>query len=173
FAKGADMTAAPAAPQRESMRPMCARLRAPGAHLGPLPVSNLVVFEIGLAVGLALLAVDAGLWGAALIVALITVPLAFGRWHGRTLLRWIQLSGRYLARSSSKSLPHPDPAAATADPRPHRGTRRRPAARIGGLRVAPGHLDRRAGNRRHAVDDRSGRRHRRPAARRAGILPGR
>jgi len=111
------MTAAPAAPQRASMRPMCARLRAPGAHLGPLPVSNLVVFEIGLAVGLALLAVDAGLWGAALIVALITVPLAFGRWHGRTLLRWIQLSGRYLARSSSKSLPHPDPAGATGDPR--------------------------------------------------------
>src|SRR5689334_11730621 len=73
LAKGADMTAAPAPP----------RLREPGAHLGPLPVINVVVLQIGLALGLALLAVDTALWVAALLVALITVPLALGRWHGR------------------------------------------------------------------------------------------
>lgn len=111
------MTAAPAAPQQEVMRPLHARLRGPGAHLGPLPVGNLVVLEIGLALGLSLLAVDAGLWGAALIVALITVPLAFGHWHGRTVLRWIQLCGHYLTRSSSRSQPHPDPSGAAGDPR--------------------------------------------------------
>jgi type VII secretion protein EccE len=111
------MTAAPAAPQQESMRPMCARLRDPGAHLGPLPISNLVILEIGLALALALLAVDAALWGPALLVALIAVPLAFGRWHGRWLVRWIQLTSRYLARSPSSSLPHPD-APAAGDPRP-------------------------------------------------------
>jgi len=98
------------------MRPMRARLRDPGAHLGPLPVSNLVILEIGLALGLALLAVDPALWGAALLVALITVPLAFGHWHGRWLVRWIQLTSRYLARSPGRSLPHPD-APAAGDPR--------------------------------------------------------
>ena len=96
---------------------MRARLRAAGAHLGPLPVSNLVVFEIGLALGLSLFAADAGLWWAALLVALFTVPLAFGRWHGRTLMRWIELTGRYLARSSGTSLPHPGPSGAAGDPR--------------------------------------------------------
>jgi type VII secretion protein EccE len=111
------MAAAPAVPQQEAMRPMHARLRAPGAHLGPLPVSNLVILEIGLALGLALLAVDTALCGVALLVALITVPLAFGRWHGRWLVRWIQLTSRYLARSPGKSLSHADPSRAAGDPR--------------------------------------------------------
>jgi len=82
-----------------------------------LQVGNLVVLEIGLALALLLLAVDAGLWGVALIVALITVPLAFGRWHGRTVLRWIQICGRYLTRSSSRSLPLRDPSGTAGDPR--------------------------------------------------------
>jgi type VII secretion protein EccE len=111
------MAAAPAAAQQQSMRPMRARLRAPGPHLGPLPVSNLVILEVGLALGLALLALDTALWGAALLVALITVPLAFGRWHGRWLVRWIQLTSRYLARSPGKSLSHADPSLAGGDSR--------------------------------------------------------
>jgi type VII secretion protein EccE len=111
------MTAAPAAPQQELMRPMPIRLRAPGAHLGPLPVSNLVILEIGLALGLALLAVDAALWAPALLVALITVPLALGRWRGRWLVWWIQLTGRYLARSPGRSASHLDPPPGAGDPR--------------------------------------------------------
>jgi type VII secretion protein EccE len=89
------MTAAPAPP----------RLRESGTHLGPLPVINLVVLEVGLALGLALLAVDTALWGAALLVALVTVPLALGRWHGRWMVRWIQLTGHYLMRARGISLP--------------------------------------------------------------------
>jgi hypothetical protein len=67
------MTAAQAPPQQESTRPresisapratVTARLRSSGSRLGPLPVINLVVLEIGLAVGLALVTFDTGLWG--------------------------------------------------------------------------------------------------------------
>ncbi|MGH3974406.1 MAG: type VII secretion protein EccE, partial [Pseudonocardiaceae bacterium] len=74
-----------------------ARQHSPGARIGPLPVVNLVVLEIGFALGLALLAVDVALWWAALVVVLITAPLALGRWRGRWLVRWIQLAACYLA----------------------------------------------------------------------------
>ncbi|MGH4006993.1 MAG: type VII secretion protein EccE [Pseudonocardiaceae bacterium] len=76
-----------------------ARRRSTGSCLGPLPVVNLVLLEIGLAIGLALLAVDTALWWAALGVLLVAVPLALGRWRGRWLLWWVQLTARYLARS--------------------------------------------------------------------------
>lgn len=108
------MTAAPAPPQQ---RPVRARPRSPGARLGPLPVTNLVVLEIGVALGLTLLAVSTALWGAALVVALIAVPLAIGRWRGLWLVQWIQLTSRYLARSHGKSVPGSDPSPAAGDPR--------------------------------------------------------
>ena len=111
------MTAASAPPQRESTRQVGARLHAPGAHLGPLPVTNLVVLEIGVALGLVLLAIHPGLWWAAVLVALSAVPLAVGRWHGRWLVRWIQLSGRYLVRSHGRSLPSVVSSPAAGDPR--------------------------------------------------------
>lgn len=111
------MTAASAPPQRESTRQVGARLHAPGAHLGPLPVTNLVVLEIGLALGLVLLTIHPGLWWAAVLVALSAVPLAVGRWHGRWLVRWIQLSGRYLVRSHGRSLPSVASSPAAGDPR--------------------------------------------------------
>ena len=110
------MTAASAPPQQEPTRRIRARLREPGAHLGRLPVTNLVVLEIGLALSLMLLAIHPSLGGAALLVALIAVPLAVGRWRGRWTVGWIQLGGRYLVRSHSKRLPAPDSPAA-GDPR--------------------------------------------------------
>jgi len=112
------MTAAPAPP----------RLRESGIHLGPLPVINLVVLEVGLALGLLLLAVDTALWGVALLVALVTVPLALGRWHGRWMVRWIQLTGHYLMRARGTSLP-----VGSGDPRVALLT-----ALIPDLTVAPG-----------------------------------
>ncbi|HSL06421.1 MAG TPA: type VII secretion protein EccE [Pseudonocardiaceae bacterium] len=75
------------------------RRRSTGSRLGPLPVVNLVVLEIGLALGLALLAVDTALWGAALGVLLVAAALALVRWRGRWLVLWVQLTARYLARS--------------------------------------------------------------------------
>jgi ESX secretion system protein EccE len=111
------MTAASAPPRQESTRQIRPRLRAPGARLGPLPVANLVVLEIGLALGLALLAMHPGLWWAGLLVALITVPLAVGRWQGRWMVGWIQLGGSYLMRSHGGSLPSQALSPAAGDPR--------------------------------------------------------
>ena len=85
-----------------------ARRRSTGSCLGPLPVINLVVLEIGLALGLALLAVDTALWWAALGVLLVAAPLALGRWRGRWLVLWFQLTARYLVRSRRRSVTGPD-----------------------------------------------------------------
>ncbi|MGH3786819.1 MAG: type VII secretion protein EccE [Pseudonocardiaceae bacterium] len=75
---------------------------------------NLVVLEIGLALGLALLAADTALWWAALGVLLTTVPLGLVRWRGRWLVRWVQLAVGYLARCRDRSVTSPDPAAAVS-----------------------------------------------------------
>ena len=119
------MTAAQAPPQPESTRPPEAapaprvpgrpRLRSRGSRLGPLPVVNLVVLEIGLALGLALVALDTALWWAAVFLLLVAVPLAFGRWHGRWMVRWLALAARYLVRSHARNVTSPD--AAADDPR--------------------------------------------------------
>ncbi len=103
-------------PLRESSgapRARCsARLRSTGSRLGALPVVNLIVLEIGLALGLALLAVDTALWWAALVMLLVAVPLALGRWHDRWLVQWIQVTAGYLVRSHGRSVTGLDPAAA-------------------------------------------------------------
>ncbi|PZS17757.1 MAG: type VII secretion protein EccE [Pseudonocardiales bacterium] len=128
------MTAAPAPPQLESTRHrqseqrrastplrqpsgaprarVGAQLCSTGSSLGPLPVVNLVVLEAGAALGLALLAVDTALWWAALLMLLVAAPLALGRWHGRWLVQWIQVTVGYLVRSHSRSVTSPDPVAA-------------------------------------------------------------
>src|SRR6476646_3877071 len=123
------MTAAPAPPQQRSTRHrqseqppvresssaprarVTARLRAAGSRLGPLPVVNLVVLEGGLALGLALLAVDTALWWAAVVLLLVAVPLAVGRWHGRWLVQWVGVTAGYLVRSHGRSLSVPEPVA--------------------------------------------------------------
>ncbi len=123
------MTAAPAPPQQKSTRHrqseqppvressgaprarVTARLRAVGSRLGPLPMVNLVLLEGGLALGLALLAVDTALWWAAVVLLLVAVPLAVGRWHGRWLVQWVGVTAGYLVRSHGRSLSVPEPVA--------------------------------------------------------------
>ena len=91
------------------------RRRAWGTRLGPLPVVNVVVLQIGLAIGLILLAVDRALWWAALAVLLGAVALGLGRWRGRWLLRWLQLVAQYLVRPRERVA---SPAPAAAGPAP-------------------------------------------------------
>lgn len=87
-----------------------ARRRATGASLGALPVANLVVLEVGVAVGLILLAVGttgdevapALLYTAGGIV-LIALVLAFTRSRGRWLTQWIGLVVRYAFRSHGRT----------------------------------------------------------------------
>src|SRR5918997_1319845 len=65
-----------------------ARRRSTGSCLGPLPMINVVVLEIGLALAL----------------ALVAAPLALGRWRGRWLVLWAQLTADYLLRSRRRTL---------------------------------------------------------------------
>lgn len=118
------MTAAHAATQQRPPEPVRApratvraRPRSSGSRLGSLPVANLVVLEIGLALGLALFALDTALWWAALLLPLVAGPLALGRWQGRWLVRWLQLATRYLVRSHARDLTSADPTADATDTR--------------------------------------------------------
>ncbi|TWP46392.1 type VII secretion protein EccE [Lentzea tibetensis] len=83
------------------------RRRAVGASLGALPVSNLVVIEVGVAIGLILLTIGGvknvvmlSIAGAVLLIALI---LAFTRSRGRWLTQWIGLTARYNFRSHGRT----------------------------------------------------------------------
>ncbi|NUT98528.1 MAG: type VII secretion protein EccE [Saccharothrix sp.] len=87
-----------------------ARRRATGASLGSLPVANLVVLEVGVAVGLILIAIGAtgekvapGLLYTAGGIVLVALILAFTRSRGRWLTQWIGLVVRYNLRSHSRS----------------------------------------------------------------------
>lgn len=86
---------------------------AAGSRLGPLPVVNLVVLEAGLALGGTLLHRHAALGCAALLIA---VPLTLGRWHGRWLLEWVQLTAGYLLRPHRRSVTSPGPVASGGPP---------------------------------------------------------
>ncbi|RKT57727.1 type VII secretion protein EccE [Saccharothrix australiensis] len=87
-----------------------ARRRATGASLGALPVANLVVLEVGIAVGLVLLAIGATgdrvapapLYAAGGIV-LVALVLAFTRSRGRWLTQWIALVVRYNFRGHTRT----------------------------------------------------------------------
>ncbi|RKT72144.1 type VII secretion protein EccE [Saccharothrix variisporea] len=87
-----------------------ARRRATGASLGALPVANLVVLEVGVAVGLILIAIGAtgdkvapALLYTAGGIVLVALVLAFTRSRGRWLTQWIGLVVRYNFRSHSRS----------------------------------------------------------------------
>ncbi|XVS63919.1 type VII secretion protein EccE [Actinosynnema sp. CA-299493] len=94
-----------------------ARRRTAGASLGSLPVANLVVLEVGVAIGLVLLAVGATgdtvapapmyVAGGIVLIALI---IAFTRSRGRWLTQWIGLVVRYSFRSHGRTAKRTGPA---------------------------------------------------------------
>lgn len=88
-----------------------ARQRPTGPALGPLPLANLIVLEVGLAVGLLLLAVDTGLLWLAAGIVLVAAGGAFTRWRGRWVTQWAGVTVRYLARPHDRSLPAHQPSA--------------------------------------------------------------
>lgn len=91
-----------------------ARRRTIGASLGALPVVNLVVIEVGLAVALILLAVDiTRMRYIAIAVVVLALIIALLRWSGRWFTQWVRLTLRYTFRSHSQSV---DPVP-TADER--------------------------------------------------------
>lgn len=88
---------------------MSARRRHRGSSLGSLPVSNLVVLEVGLALGLVLLAIDLGLVYVSIGIAVAALVLAFLRWRGRWFTQWIGLTARYSVRSHARVTKPPSP----------------------------------------------------------------
>jgi type VII secretion protein EccE len=93
-----------------------ARRRTIGASLGALPVVNLVVIEVGLAVALILLAIDiTRLRYVAIGVVVVALIIALLRWSGRWFTQWVRLTLRYMFRSHAQSV-DPVPAADEAGP---------------------------------------------------------
>ncbi len=96
-----------------------ARRRTAGASLGALPVANLVVLEVGVAVALVLFAIGATGDGVAPVplyvgggVVLIALILAFTRSRGRWLTQWLVLVVRYSFRSHSRTAKRTGPVEA-------------------------------------------------------------
>nr|BFF02583.1 type VII secretion protein EccE [Streptoalloteichus tenebrarius] len=92
----------PAAAVNAMRAAMRARRRTMGASLGALPVVNLVVIEVGLALGLLLLAANSVLWPVSVAVLVIALVVAFLRWRGRWFTQWVGLTLRYTFRSHAR-----------------------------------------------------------------------
>ncbi len=71
-------------------------------NLGFLPVVNLVVLEVGLAVGLILLAINESLLYVAIGVLAVALVLAFLRWRGKWFTQWVGLTTRYTFRTHDR-----------------------------------------------------------------------
>ncbi len=80
-----------------------------GASFGLFPVANVVVLELGIAVGLVLLAINDGLLYVALGVTTVALVLAFLRWKGQWFTQWAGLTVRYALRSHDRVITPPDP----------------------------------------------------------------
>jgi type VII secretion protein EccE len=81
---------------------MSARRRTRGASLGSLPVTNLVVLELAVAIGLVLLAINIDLVYVAIGIAVVGLLIAAIRWRGRWFTQWIGLTVRYAMRSHAR-----------------------------------------------------------------------
>jgi type VII secretion protein EccE len=81
---------------------MSARRRTRGASLGSLPVINVVVLELAVAIGLVLLAINLDLVYVAIGIAVVGLLIAALRWRGRWFTQWIGLTLRYAFRSHAR-----------------------------------------------------------------------
>ncbi|OLR90609.1 type VII secretion protein EccE [Actinokineospora bangkokensis] len=66
-------------------------------------MANLVVLEVGVAIGLLLLAIDLDLLYVAIGVAVVALVVAALRWRGRWFTQWIGLTTRYTFRSHART----------------------------------------------------------------------
>jgi type VII secretion protein EccE len=65
-------------------------------------VSNVVVLEVGLAIGLVLLAINASLKYVGIGVVAVTLLIAFLRWRGKWFTQWVGLTAQYAFRSHDR-----------------------------------------------------------------------
>jgi type VII secretion protein EccE len=92
-----------------------ARRRRLGASLGPLPVGNVIVLEIGLAIGLVLLTINKSLLYVGAGVLVVALIIAILRWRGKWFTQWVGLTLRYRFRTHDRvatpPLPNAEPSA--------------------------------------------------------------
>lgn len=98
-----------------------ARRRPAGATLGALPITNLVVFEVGVAIGLIVLAIDLSLVYVALGVAVLGLIVALLYWRGRWFTQWVGLTLRYMFRTHGRVA---EPVHVEDEPEPEEGETR-------------------------------------------------
>lgn len=80
-----------------------------GANIGPFPVINVVLVEIGFAIGLVLLAINDSLVYVAIGVLAVALVLALLRWDGRWFTQWAGLTTRFTFRSHDRAVRPPAP----------------------------------------------------------------
>lgn len=79
-----------------------ARKRSKTRTLLGIPVANLVVIEVGFAIGLILIAINTKLWIASAVVLGIAILLAFLRVNGQWFTQWLGLTTRFRMRSHDR-----------------------------------------------------------------------
>ncbi|MGH3625230.1 MAG: type VII secretion protein EccE [Sciscionella sp.] len=79
-------------------------------------MTNLVVLELGLAIGLVLITINAKLVYASMVVAVMALVVAFLRWRGRWFTQWVGLTMRYTLRTHMRTA---TPAEASVDALPN------------------------------------------------------
>lgn len=79
-----------------------ARRRTIGASLGAMPVANIVVIEVGLAIGLILVWLNELLWPVGAGVAGLALIIALLRRRGRWFTQWFGLVLQYRTRSHTR-----------------------------------------------------------------------
>ncbi len=86
-------------------------------RLGPVPVINLVVLEIGLAIGLILIAINESLLYVGIGVLAAALIIAILRWRGQWFTQWVGLTLRYSFRNHDRvsTPPKPDAQAIVTD----------------------------------------------------------
>ena len=123
----------PAAPDAPPKR-LRARRRTLGASLGSLPVANIVVVEVGLAIGLAVTLLNRRLWPVGVGVAAVALLAAVLRRRGRWFTQWFGLVLEYRTRGHTRvSTP---PAAAESEEPPADDVIGPENHRVGLLRLA-------------------------------------
>src|SRR5699024_4865804 len=68
-----------------------------------VPVSNLVIIELGLAIGLILITIDTSLVYVGLGVLAVAIVLAALRWRGKWFTQWLAVTMRYLMRRTDRT----------------------------------------------------------------------
>lgn len=77
--------------------------------LGGFPVMNLVLVEVGLAIGLVLMAIKDNLMYVGGGILAVTIVLAILRWDGRWFTQWFALTTRYQLRNHDRAVRPPAP----------------------------------------------------------------